>query len=337
MLIESIFVFVLSLILIRLLVRYASKFGLVAVPNDRSTHSRAMPISAGIGMYVAAAAGVALFDFGFLTAHLLTVLAIFIVFVVGVLDDHHDTSPRAKFFVIAIATVLLALDGISLNSLGTLFGMTITLGWLSIPFTLFAVIGYTNALNLIDGLDGLAGLISLIILLALLSVGYRHGDQFMIILSSAFISALAAFLVFNWHPAKIFMGDSGSLTLGFVISVLAIRATEYIHPVSVLFLVSLPVFDTLIVMIRRKVTGKSMFAADKTHIHHVLFNFFEGDTKRTVIVLSIFQIIYSITALEITHSTNETVILILFILNTIILYLIFSEMLKRQERMGKDY
>ena len=107
------------------------------------------------------------------------------------------------------------------------------------------------------------------------------------------MAALAAFLLFNWHPAKIFMGDSGSLTLGFVISVLAIRATEYIHPVSVVFLVSLPVFDTLIVMIRRKVSSQSMFTADKTHIHHVLFNFFEGDTKRTVIFLSIFQIIRS--------------------------------------------
>jgi len=334
---ESVFVFVLALLLIGLLVRYAPKFGLVSVPNDRSSHGRAMPISAGIGMYGAAAAGIALFDCGFLMVHWLICLAVFLVFLVGVLDDHHDTSPRTKFFVIAVATVLMTLDGTGLHSLGTLFGVTITLGWLSLPFTLFAVIGYTNALNLIDGLDGLAGLISLIILLALFSVGYHHGDQFMMMLSAAFISALAAFLVFNWHPAKIFMGDSGSLTLGFVISVLAIRATEYIHPVSVLFLVSLPVFDTLIVMIRRKVAGKSMFIADKTHIHHVLFNFFEGDTKRTVIFLAIFQIIYSLTALELTYTSNETVILMLFLLNTIILYLVFSEMLKRQERMGKDY
>jgi UDP-GlcNAc:undecaprenyl-phosphate GlcNAc-1-phosphate transferase len=335
--IESIFFFFLALLLIKLVIRYGPEYGFVDTPNGRSSHRKAMPISAGIGMYGAVVVGVALFDFELLCVHFLTALALFLVFVVGVLDDHRDTSPRTKFFVIAVATVLMVLDGITLHSLGTLFGVTITLGWLSLPFTLFAVIGYTNALNLLDGLDGLAGSVSLIILVALFSVGYTHGDQFMIMLSAVFISVLAAFLAFNWHPAKIFMGDSGSLVLGFVISVLAIRATEYIHPVSVLFLVSLPVFDTLIVMIRRKVAGQSMFTADKTHIHHLLFNFFEGDTKRTVIFLAIFQMIYSLTALEITQTSNETVILMLFILNTIILYLVFSEMLKRQKRMGKGY
>lgn len=337
MLIEFIFVFFVAFFFVKLLIRYGPEFGFVDTPNGRSSHQKAMPISAGIGIYGAVVIGVALFDFELLCVHLLTALAIFLVFVVGVLDDHRDTSPRTKFLVIAVATVLMFLDGISLNSLGTLFGVSITLGWLSLPFTLFAVIGYTNALNLVDGLDGLAGSLSLIILSALFIIGYSHGDQFMIIISSAFISALAAFLVFNWHPAKIFMGDSGSLVLGFVIAVLAIRATEHIHSVAVLFLVSLPVFDTLIVMIRRKIIGRSMFAADKTHIHHVLLNFFEGDTKRTVIFLSTFQLIYSLTALELSNTSNETVIMILFILNTIILYLVFSEMLKRQQRMGKDY
>jgi UDP-GlcNAc:undecaprenyl-phosphate GlcNAc-1-phosphate transferase len=296
-----------------------------------------MPISAGIGVYLAAATGVLLFDAGLVREHLFSFLAILFVFVVGVLDDHRDASPRTKFVVIAVAVLLMVFDGIEIESLGTLFGLTITLGWLSLPFTLFAVVGYTNALNLIDGLDGLAGSLSLIILSALFSVGYSYNDHLMMMLSGTFIAALAAFLLFNWHPAKIFMGDSGSLVLCFVISLLAVRTTVYIHPVSVLFLVSIPVFDTLIVMIRRKVSGHSIFAADKTHIHHVLFNFFEGDTKRTVIFLSIMQIIYVLTALEVTAESSETVILMLFILNTIVLYLIFSEMLKRQRRMGKEY
>jgi len=317
--------------------RYGPVFGFVDIPNGRSSHSKLMPISAGIGIYGAIVITIAFFNSDFLVTHLLTALAIFMVFVVGVLDDHRDTSPRTKFFVIAIAAFLMVLDGTEIHTLGTLFGVTISLGYLSIPFTLFAVVGYTNALNLIDGLDGLAGSISLIILSGLFSVGYSYNDYFMMLLAGTFIAALAAFLLLNWHPAKIFMGDSGSLTLGFVISLLAVRATAYIHPVSVLFLVSLPVFDTIIVMIRRKVSGHSIFSADKTHIHHVLFNFFEGDTKRTVIFLSIIQIIYSVTALELTAQSSETVILMLFILNTIILYLIFSEMLKRQRRMGKEY
>jgi UDP-GlcNAc:undecaprenyl-phosphate GlcNAc-1-phosphate transferase len=336
-LIESVFVFVLAIVLIGGVMRYGPAFGFVDTPNGRSAHQRSMPISAGIGIYLAAAAGVLLFDTGLVLEHALSLLAILLVFVVGVLDDHRDASPRTKFVVIAVATLLMVFDGIEIQSLGTLFGLTITLGWLSLPFTLFAVAGYTNALNLIDGLDGLAGSLSLIILAALFSVGYSYDDHLMMMLSGTFMAALAAFLLFNWHPAKIFMGDSGSLVLGFVISLLAVRATAYIHPVSVLFLVSLPVFDTLIVMIRRKASGRSIFMADKTHIHHILFNFFEGDTKRTVIFLSIMQIIYALTALEVTAESSETVILMLFVLNTIVLYLIFSEMLKRQRRMGKEY
>jgi UDP-GlcNAc:undecaprenyl-phosphate GlcNAc-1-phosphate transferase len=268
---------------------------------------------------------------------MLTCMALLIVFIVGVLDDHRDAMPNTKFIAIAIAAVLMALDGIMITSFGTLYGINVTLGWFAIPFTVFAAVGYTNALNLIDGLDGFAGLISLIILGALFSVGYNNGDQFMMTLSGSFASALLAFMFYNWNPAKIFMGDSGSLTIGFVISILAIKATQYIHPVTVLFLVALPVFDTIIVMIRRKLNSTSMFSADKSHIHHVLLHFFENDVKKTVIFLATLQMAYSTTALLLVESSDQAGSLMLFIINTIILYLVLSEMLRRQLRMGDGY
>lgn len=135
--------------------------------------------------------------------------------------------------------------------------------------------GFTNALNLIDGLDGLAGTISFIILSTFLYIGLAHQDELIVTICSIVLSSLVAFLIFNWNPAKIFMGDSGSLFLGFVISIVATISLKYIHPISVLYLVALPIVDTLIVMVRRIRNGKSHFSPDKTHIHHILLNFFQ--------------------------------------------------------------
>jgi UDP-GlcNAc:undecaprenyl-phosphate GlcNAc-1-phosphate transferase len=128
------------------------------------------------------------------------------------------------------------------------------------------------------------------------------------------------------------MGDSGSLVLGFIIGLLVIKAAVHIHPVTVLFIIAVPLMGTIIVMVRRKRQGKSMFEADKTHLHHVLFNFFNQDVKRTVIFLTILQAVYSITGLLIVETGDQSLSLVLFGLNTIILYFIFSEMLLRQIR-----
>ncbi len=324
-------IFIVALILIKLIIKNALSLGLVDIPNSRSMHTRHHPRGAGIGFFLAVAMVEPFFHFNLLLEHYLSVIAIFSVFIVGLLDDHQDTSPNTKFIIIAIASLFVYFDGVSVTTLGVLFGFDIQLGWLALPFTLFAIVGFTNALNLIDGLDGLAGSVSIVILAALFSIGYEHNDAFMMVLSSAFIAGLLAFLVYNWNPASIFMGDSGSLVLGFIIGMLVIKAAAYVHPVTVLFIIAVPLLDTIIVMVRRKRDGKSMFEADKTHLHHVLFDFFNRDVKMTVIFLVILQAIYSITGLLIVDDANQSLSLILFGLNVIILYFIFSGMLRRQD------
>lgn len=330
MILEFLLIFIVALILIKLIIVNSEKLGLVDIPNERSMHTTLQPRGAGIGVFLAVAIVDPCFDYALLSDYLLTCFAIFSVFVVGVLDDHHDTSPNTKFFVLAIAAVMVYFDGIYVDTLGTLFGMEITLGWLALPFTVFAIVGFTNALNLVDGLDGLAGSISIIIFGALFSIGYANDDAYMMMTSGSFIAGLLAFMIYNWNPASIFMGDSGSLVLGFVIGLLVIKAATYIQPVTVLFIIAVPLMDTIIVMIRRKRQGKSMFEADKTHLHHVLFNFFRQDVKRTVIFLAILQAGYSITGLLIVETADQSLSLVLFVLNTIILYFIFTEMLRRQ-------
>lgn len=327
-----VFIFILSLVLVGFVKHYAADLGLIDVPNERSTHYNHTPRGAGIGFYLAIAIVLPIFYFDVILSYAWTCTAVFLVFIVGLLDDHRDTSPHTKFLVIILSTVLLYFDNIRIDHLGIFFGFELSLGWLALPFTIFAVVGFTNALNLIDGLDGLAAKVSIVILGSFFVVGYTYDDLFMMMMSGAFISALLGFLVFNWHPASIFMGDSGSLTLGFVISMLAIKSLAYLPTVSILFIAAIPILDTLIVMVRRKIKGRSIFSADRCHIHHILRHFFAEDTRKTVLFLGVFQAIYSLTGLQLEKHLDEGYLLILFLLNVVLLYMFLAAMIKRQKR-----
>lgn len=332
MLLELFLIFILSIFFIGIIKNNAARWGLVDIPNERSLHTQHIPRGAGIGFYLAIVLVLSFFHFELMFSYLLTYIAILLISIVGILDDHKDTKPKTKFLIIILSTVLLYFDGLVINDIGVFFGVDLSLGWLALPFTIFAVTGFTNALNLIDGLDGLAAIISLIILSIFFFIGYTHNDLFMMLMSGAFISGITGFLIFNWYPASIFMGDSGSLTLGFVISVLAIKSLDYIPTISILFITAIPILDTLVVMIRRKMNGLSMFSADKCHMHHILRSFFSNNTPKTVLFLAIFQAIYSLTALQLEIDTDQGYILILFLLNTIFLYILLDTMLKKQNK-----
>ncbi|MDM5262621.1 MraY family glycosyltransferase [Sulfurovum sp. XTW-4] len=325
-------IFILSLLLVGLVKHYAAEMGLIDVPNERSTHRNHTPRGAGIGFYLAIALVLPIFYFDVILSYASTCIAVLLVFIVGLLDDHRDTSPNTKFLIIIVSTVLLYFDNIVIDHLGVFFGFELSLGWFALPFTIFAVVGFTNAMNLIDGLDGLAATVSMVILGSFFVVGYTYDDLFMMMMSGAFISALLGFLVFNWHPASIFMGDSGSLTLGFVISLLAIKSLAYLPTVSILFIAAIPILDTLVVMMRRKIKARSMFSADRCHIHHILRHFFAEDTRNTVLFLGVFQAIYSLTGLQLEKHMDEGFLLILFLLNGILMYMFLAAMIKRQKR-----
>lgn len=330
--IEFLLIFILSLASVGLVKYFAPKIGLIDIPNSRSTHISKIPRGAGIGFYLPVVIVLPIFHFDSVLMNAWICMAVFLVFVVGVLDDHHDTSPNTKFIVLIISTLLLSLNGVIIDDVGIFFGIHITLGWMALPFTMFAIVGFTNALNLLDGLDGLAATVSIVILGSFFAVGYMNDDFFMMVASMAFISTLLAFLVFNWHPASIFMGDSGSLTLGFVISVLAVKSLAYLPTVSILFITAIPILDTLIVMIRRKLNGRSAFSADRCHFHHILRHFFAEDTKKTVFFLGVLQTIYSLTGLQLDNNMDEGLLLVLFIFNVVLLYMFLAAMIKRQKR-----
>ncbi len=328
MYLELSIIFILTILLIKMIIYNASDLGLIDVPNARSVHHVQVPSGAGVGFVLSVFLIEPFFNFQLLSQHYLMLIAFLAVFIVGILDDYKSTSHYTKFAVLSLASLVVYFDGISVTTLGELFGFTVDLGWFALPFTLFAIVGFTNALNLIDGLDGLAGSISLVILGTLLYIAYINDDLFMILLSSGFITSLSAFLIYNWNPATVFMGDSGSLVLGFLIGILVIKAANYVQPVTVLFLIALPVIDTIIVMVRRKRDGVSMFHADKTHLHHILLHFFNNNVKKTVIFLVLLQTMYSLTGLMIVNHVNQSLSLVLFALNVVVFYIIFTGMLQ---------
>jgi len=302
------------------------------IPNARSSHKKAVPKSAGIGFVSAVIIGQLVFNFNHFFHYFYIYLAILVVMLAGAYDDKFNIKPRTKFLFLILASSLIVYYGIHIDSIGTYFGYDIKLPiYISAVFTVFAIVGFTNALNLMDGLDGLAGGLSLIMLITFFSIGLIHHDMFLISISSSFIAAVVAFMFFNWNPAKIFMGDSGSLTLGFVISILAIKSLAYVSPSAMLFIIGLPLIDTFIVITRRLQRGQSPFIADKNHIHHFLYKT-KLNVRFSVIILLYIQMVLSITGFQMRHS-NQFMTLILF---GMILYIFLNLFDQRYKYRPKD-
>ena len=267
----------LALLLTPLAQIYAEACGLVDVPGRRKMHSCPMPRVGGVAIAGAFCATVLLsVQCNALVGGVLAgALAISFT---GILDDKYQIRPRWKFAGEILAVVLfMAVSGIALTHLGNLFALgRIELGSWAWPVTLFAVVGVINALNLSDGLDGLAGGISLIGAAFLAFLAYEAGQWFVLTLLVVLLGSILGFLRFNQHPATLFMGDTGSLLLGYVLAVLAVALTqggsggEAVAPITVLLTLCLPVADTLWVMGRRMQKGTSPFLPDKAHLHHRL-------------------------------------------------------------------
>ncbi len=319
MLIQIVLSALLTLFLIILVRKYASKLLLLDEPNHRSIHTDLIPRGAGIAFTIGALIALYIGDPYFLHHRRYTILAILFVLSIGILDDRHKARPETKFIVLFLATILIWQNGLHINDVGVYFGFDIHFAWLAFPFTYFAIAGFTNAINLIDGLDGLAGSISLLILLFFFYLGYQHNDKFLIEVSLVFIVGLIVFLFFNWNPAKIFMGDSGSLTLGFLISILSFHALKYIPSVAILYLGAYPIIDTLIAMIRRRQQNVPITRADRCHIHHILLTI-TGSTPKTVIIITSFQAIFIAMVLRLPPNIEQGTYLLLYSITIAIIY-----------------
>jgi UDP-GlcNAc:undecaprenyl-phosphate/decaprenyl-phosphate GlcNAc-1-phosphate transferase len=275
--------FVIALIAIPPVISFIHKYKLFDRPNARKVHTVPVPTMGGIAITAGLLGSLFLwFPFSPTTGQISFFFSVLALLALGILDDLKDLAASYKFFVQVALAALIAVSGIRITSFEGLFGIAELPMMAQYTFTIVAVVGIVNAFNLIDGIDGLAGGLGFMSLIALGLLLTMSGDANTALIAFAMAGAILAFLYFNLNPAKIFMGDTGSLVLGFVSAVLCIRLMQVNagsvspvipqSPVYVLGIVIIPVFDTIRVFATRLWNGKSPFEADKTHIHHLLTN-----------------------------------------------------------------
>ena len=264
---------VVTMALIPPLMRLAERLSVVDVPDERKVHSHAIPRIGGIAMVLGAIFPVMLWaTLDRTMVSFLAALAVLLFF--GAWDDSRDLDYRIKFFGQFVAVLLVVLIGDVKFAIFPFAGMEPVPELLSVPVTILFLVGTTNAVNLSDGLDGLAAGVSLLSLSAIALLAYFGDGQNIMLICFAVAGAIFGFLRYNTFPARLFMGDTGSQFLGFTVGVLSIVLTQKsntaLNPVIPLFLVGLPIIDTLFVMGQRYREGRSLFAADRNHIHHRL-------------------------------------------------------------------
>ncbi|MEK5376629.1 glycosyltransferase family 4 protein [Paenibacillus sp. FSL P2-0173] len=275
----------LALLLTPLVKKFAVKVGAVDVPNARKVHTRIMPRLGGLGIFLAFLLSLlAVLPFvpdGMLSSRDINFIAAFLIggtliTLIGALDDRFDLDAKLKFLAqIAVACMVVFAFDIRVDFVNVPFqdAYSSLESWISIPLTIFWIVGVTNAINLIDGLDGLAAGVSGIAIGTIFVMSVLMGNYMVAMLCLVLLGSIIGFLFFNFHPAKIFMGDTGSLFLGFSLAMLSMLGFKQIAIVSFitpLIIIGVPLSDTFFAIIRRKLQKKPIFSPDKGHLHHCL-------------------------------------------------------------------
>jgi UDP-GlcNAc:undecaprenyl-phosphate GlcNAc-1-phosphate transferase len=290
---------------------FARKQGLFDSVNDRKIHNGKIPRLGGIGIAAGfTAAMVALMvvqgafieDFRALFRIWPMLFGGMIMLFLGLIDDLVELRARIKLAVqVLLALLLLAFDFRFRVIMVPWGDGALSLGYFSYPITLAWVIGITNAINLIDGLDGLAGVVGFIASLTFGIFFWAKGSPLPALLCFTLTGAITGFLIFNLPPAKIFMGDSGSLFLGFCLAALPLLGqngnSAEIGLISAITTLAIPIFDTLAAIYRRKKAGVSFLAADRGHIHHVLLEM-AGKTWKVLVVIGTLNLVLAAAALS---------------------------------------
>lgn len=268
----------------------AYKINAVDRPKDgRRMHHTPIPRIGGLAIFIAFA--LTTLSFCDLTRfHAVVLFGALIIAVMGVIDDTRPLPVLVKLAVQICVAVFATYEGIAIKFI-TLGSKTLVLGAWAIPLTVLWIVGITNSINLIDGLDGLACGISTICSISLLVVMLFLGDLNSALIIAILIGSCMGFMPFNTHPAKIFMGDTGSQMLGYVLALISVNGVFKTHTVLSflipLSIFGLPLFDTLFAIVRRLIHGKSPFCADRGHIHHRLIDMGFGQKKSVLILYSI--------------------------------------------------
>jgi UDP-GlcNAc:undecaprenyl-phosphate GlcNAc-1-phosphate transferase len=327
-----------SLIMVPFLHKWALDTGAVDTPDDRKVHHGTIPRIGGIAISLAFL--FSLLVFVDISREMRGIAAGgLILFFTGLVDDLYGLSPKRKFFgEIGGCLIATVISHLHIHRLGDLLGagpIELPL-WLSVPFTIFAVVGVINSINLIDGLDGLAGGVSVIALAAFSFLSYQAGNFPVMVLCAGLLGGLLGFLKYNFFPARIFMGDAGSLVVGFVLAFIAIYLTQIpgstVSPVVPLVVLGLPIIDTLRVITKRLLRGSSPFAPDMSHVHHKFLDL--GFQHRFTVVL-IYGLSVVLAAFAVfNHGAPDSVLLVCYVLSSGAFYLGIRYVKRNRERFS---
>lgn len=316
-----------SLILVPIVKKVAHHIGAIDYPNERKVHKKPIPRLGGLAIFLSFLIGY--MCFGQVTTQMISILiGSFVIIVLGICDDIKPVPARYKFIVQTIAACIVVFYGHIYIDMVSIFGLEIVFGAWGYPLAVLLIVSIINAINLIDGLDGLAAGTSSIFFLTISVIAFYLDrlNGLDVILCVIMLGSTLGFLAYNFNPASIFMGDTGSMFLGFMISVTALlgykgaTVTSLIIPILILFL---PILDTILAIFRRLLKGENIGAPDKEHLHHQLLKL-NKSTKKTVLIMYAFNLLCALISILYALGDNKLAILLYSILLIITLILIFK-------------
>lgn len=294
-----------SLLITPIAIKYMKKLNITDKPNQRKVHTSPIPTLGGLIIFTSFIIGLIILQ-PVSNYHLAIICGGIIIIVLGFLDDIFDISPKGKFITqIAAASLVVFWGGLQVGFINLPFGGQIEFGFLSSVITIFWIVGVTNAINLIDGLDGLAAGVSSIALFTIAGMAMIMGDVYVTTMALILFFSTVGFLRYNFYPAKIFMGDTGALFLGYMIAVLSLLGFKNVTIISFIipiFILGVPISDTLIAMARRFINKQPLSSPDSAHLHHRLVKF--GFThKQSVMVMYSLSFMFSVAAILFSMTT----------------------------------
>ncbi len=323
--------------------RFAYRIGAVDVPKGgRRVHKRPTPRIGGLAMIFGFLIAVLSFNDDWSRTTVAILIGALILGILGVIDDCKELDAKLKFVVQIVAALIVVFYGdirISVFSNPNLFSeqpYIILPMWLSTTITVLWIVFMTNAVNFIDGLDGLAAGVSAIMSMSLVFIAVTHqGGEVIAIMGLAIMGACFGFLPFNFNPAKIFMGDTGSTFLGYMLAVLSVQGMFKSYAVISfavpLLMLGLPLFDALFAMARRILTGKSPMVADRGHLHHRLYDM-GFSQKQTVFILYAISGVLGITAILLAEQRFSRAMLLLI---GVLIFILIAAMMGKNSFVHK--
>ncbi len=319
--------FFVSLILVPICKRVAIHVNAMDIPNERKVHKKPMPRLGGLAIYLSFI--ICYMFFGQVTTEMLSItIASFVIIIFGFIDDINPLKARYKLIGQLIAALIIVFYGNIMLKEVYLFDYYINFGGLAPYLTLFFIVACINAINLIDGLDGLASGISTIYFatISVIAVLTNRLGGLDITLSVIMTGATCGFLVYNFPPAKIFMGDIGSQFLGFIISIISLlgfKNVTFNSLVVPIVILGIPIFDTLFAILRRFLKGESIGTPDKEHFHHQLLKM-KFSTRTTVLIIYVINIAFAVTSVLIALGVTKYASYIYIVLTALLLFIVLK-------------